>query len=57
MSEALRTNHNVRIVSLANRERVLCMFGEVRSEDKEKVVGYRMSVSDTHLTLPTIYSV
>ena len=42
MSEALRTNHNVRIVSLANRERVLCMFGEVRSEDKEKVVGYRM---------------
>ena len=42
MTEALRTNHNIRIVSLANRERVLCMFGEIRSDDKEKVIGYRM---------------
>ena len=42
MTEALRTNHNIRIVSLANTERVLCMFGEIRSDDKEKVIGYRM---------------
>ena len=42
MTEALRTNHNIRIVSLANTESVLCMFGEIRSDDKEKVIGYRM---------------
>ena len=41
MTEALKTNHNIRIVSLANSERVLCLFGEVRDDD-EKVVGYRM---------------
>ena len=39
----LKTNHNVRIVSLTTGERVLCMFGEVRTEDDEnRVVGYRM---------------
>ena len=39
----LKTNHSIRIVTLATGERVLCMFGEVRSEDEEKkVVGYRM---------------
>ena len=41
MTEALKTNHNIRIVSLANSERVLCLFGEVRDDD-DKVVGYRM---------------
>jgi len=37
----LKTNHNIRIVTLTTAERVLCMFGEVRGDD-EKVVGYRM---------------
>ena len=42
MTEApLKTNHNIRIVTLTTAERVLCMFGEVRGDD-EKVVGYRM---------------
>ena len=39
----LNTNHNIRIVTLANGTHVLCIFGEVRSdEDDKKVVGYRM---------------
>ncbi len=39
----LRTNHNVRIVTLANGDHVLCIFGEVRNEeDENKVIGYRM---------------
>ena len=37
----LKTNHNIRIVTLTTSERVLCMFGEVRGDD-DKVVGYRM---------------
>ena len=37
----LKTNHNIRIVTLTTAERVLCMFGEVRG-DEDKVVGYRM---------------
>ena len=37
----LKTNHNIRIVTLTTAERVLCMFGEVRGED-EKVLGYRI---------------
>ena len=37
----LKTNHNIRIVSLVTGEKVLCLFGEVRDAD-EKVVGYRM---------------
>ena len=37
----LRTNHNVRVVKLTTNESVLCLFGEVRSEE-EKVIGYRM---------------
>ena len=41
--QQLRTNHNIRIVTLATSERVLCMFGDVREqEDTTKVVGYRM---------------
>ena len=41
--QQLRTNHNIRIVTLATGERVLCMFGDVREqEDTTKVVGYRM---------------
>ena len=39
----LRTNHNIRIVTLTTAERVLCMFGNVTDETEEKkVVGYRM---------------
>ena len=37
----LKTNHNIRIVTLTTAERVLCMFGEVRGDD-EKVLGYRI---------------
>ena len=37
----LKTNHNIRIVTLTTGERVLAMFGEVRGED-DKVVGYRI---------------
>lgn len=37
----LKTNHNVRVVTLTTAERVLCLFGEVR-DDEEKVIGYRM---------------
>ena len=37
----LKTNHNIRIVTLTTSERVLCIFGEVLG-DEEKVVGYRM---------------
>ena len=36
----LKTNHNVRIVTLTTGERVLCLFGEVK--DEERIVGYRL---------------
>lgn len=36
----LKTNHNIRIVTLTTTERVLCLFGEVK--DEERVVGYRL---------------
>ena len=39
--QPLRTNHNIRIVNLTTSQSVLCLFGDVRDEDK-KVVGYRM---------------
>ena len=42
MADQLKTNHNIRIATLTTQERVLCMFGEVRDEEGEKVVGYRM---------------
>ena len=39
----LKTNHNIRIVTLANGDHILCIFGEVRNEEEDnKVVGYRM---------------
>ena len=41
-TQQLKTNHNIRIATLTTQERVLCMFGEVRDEEGEKVVGYRM---------------
>ena len=36
----LKTNHNIRIVTLVTCERILCLFGEVR--DDEKVIGYKL---------------
>ena len=39
----LKTNHNVRIVNLDTGDNILCIFGEVRTEDEaNKVIGYRM---------------
>ena len=39
----LRTNHNVRVVNLANGQNVLCLFGDIRDGDQDnKVIGYRM---------------
>ena len=37
----LKTNHNIRIVTLTTGDRVLAMFGDVRDEE-QKVVGYRI---------------
>tara|TARA_B100001996_G_scaffold121455_1_gene91809 strand:+ start:262 stop:666 length:405 start_codon:yes stop_codon:yes gene_type:complete len=41
----LRTNHNVRIVTLTTAERVLALFGEIRenNEPEAKVIGYTMN--------------
>ena len=36
----LKTNHNIRVVTLVTGEKVLCLFGEVR--ENEQVVGYRL---------------
>ena len=38
----LKTNHNIRIVNLATGDNVLCMFGDIKEPDGDKVVGYRM---------------
>jgi len=39
----LKTNHNVRVVTLVTGERVLCLFGGIRSEeDPKKMSGYRL---------------
>jgi len=41
--EALKSNHNIRIVNLTTGEHILCIFGEVRDDTEErKVIGYRM---------------
>jgi len=54
MAEQLKTNHNIRIVNLATGQNVLCIFGEVRSDDEErKVIGYRMMYPHT-LKLGTV---
>ena len=43
MNDELKTNHNIRIVTLTTAERVLCMFGNVTDDTEEKkVVGYRI---------------
>ncbi len=40
-NQKLKTNHYIRIVSLVTKEKVLCIFGDVR-DDEQKIVGYRM---------------
>lgn len=40
-TQQLKTNHPVRIAILSTGERVLCLFGDVKSED-QKVIGYKM---------------
>ena len=40
--QILKTKHNVRIVNLATGDNVLCMFGDIKEPDGDKVVGYRM---------------
>jgi hypothetical protein len=40
LTEPLKTNHNIRVVTLVTGEKVLCLFGEVRQD--EEVVGYRL---------------
>jgi len=41
----LRTNHNVRVITLTTNERVLALFGEIRenNEPDKKVIGYSMN--------------
>ena len=64
MTEQLKTNHNIRVVNLTTGENVLCMFGEVRSEEDEKVIGYRMlypytlslGAENTDGTIPISYT-
>ena len=39
----MKTNHNVRVLTLVTGERVLCLFGGVRDEsDPQKITAYRM---------------
>jgi hypothetical protein len=38
----LKTNHNVRVVTISTGEKILCLFGEVKSEDNTEVLGYRL---------------
>ena len=50
--QTLKTNHNVRIVNLTTGDNVLCIFGDIKNEEGDKVVGYRMLYPYT-LTLGT----
>ena len=40
----LRTNHNIRLVILSNKETILCLFGEIQNEEinDKRIIGYRM---------------
>ena len=33
----LKTNHNIRIVTLTTAERVLCMFGDIKDDEDLKL--------------------
>jgi len=39
-NQPLKTNHNIRVVTLVTGERVLCLFGQL--EENGEVVGYRL---------------
>ena len=41
MNEELKTNHNIRIVTLATSERVLCMFGNITDDTEEKKYSHK----------------
>jgi len=63
---SVRTNHNIRVVNLTTGDNVLCIFGELRSEEEDKkVVGYRMlypfklslgEVNEENGTIPINYT-
>ena len=63
---SVRTNHNTRVVNLTTGDNVLCIFGELRSEEEDKkVVGYRMlypfklslgEVNEENGTIPINYT-
>ena len=38
----LKTNHDIRVVTLTTGERVLCLFGEIRNDEEDRVLGYRL---------------
>jgi hypothetical protein len=40
-TQQLKTNHSVRIAILSTGERVLCLFGDVKS-DEGKIIGYKI---------------
>ena len=41
-TQQLKTNHSVRIAILSTGERVLCLFGDVKS-DEGKIIGYKIN--------------
>ena len=47
--------HNIRVVHVITGEHIICNFGQIREEvdGQQKFVAYQLSVSYTHLTLPT----
>ena len=38
----MKINHPVRVVTLVTGERVLCLFGDVRNEEDNSVVAYKL---------------
>ena len=38
----MKVNHPVRVVTLVTGERVLCLFGDIRSEEDNSVVAYKL---------------
>ena len=38
----LKTNHDIRVVNLTTGQNVLCIFGEVRNDEEDRVLGYRL---------------
>ena len=38
----MKVNHPVRVVTLVTGERVLCLFGDIRNEEDNSVVAYKL---------------